>query len=421
MFGISTGFDIVIGNPPYISAPTQEASKELKEQREEIRKSKDYETLYQKWDLYIPFMEKGLKMLSAGGSFAMIVPFPLSNQLYALKFRQWVLSRYDVTEIADLNGTKVFENATVSNLILFATNRQGKGKTAISHIDGEGKIRRAFVQPHSRLVQDSKNSVWNFTQQERHTNRHEDMNTLGDFCYISKGMVLNADEKSAKGEFKKEDLISEVKDSLHPREYVEAKDIGRYSVRRVRYLEYGTPRCPDKLRRPTFKELYEHDKLIMNCLGAVNATIDDEIHMLHNHSIYCGILWHDLHGVENKSITSSIKKFSRLSRQEMEELSHTVSLEYLLGVMNSRWASHLLSTLRGGDYHIYPEHIRNIPIPRATPEQQKPIVELVRQVLSAKSKGEDTTTLERDIDRLVCDLYALTSEERRAIGFVEIK
>ena len=64
--------------------------------------------------------------------------------------------------------------------------------------------------------------------------------------------------------------------------------------------------------------------------------------------------------------------------------------------------------------------LARIPIPRATPDEQKPIVDLVRQVLAAKSKGEDTTAAERAIDRLVCDLYGLTAEERRAIGFVEI-
>ena len=58
-------------------------------------------------------------------------------------------------------------------------------------------------------------------------------------------------------------------------------------------------------------------------------------------------------------------------------------------------------------------------IPRATPDEQKPIVDLVRQVLSAKAAGEDTTEAERDIDRLVCDLYGLTEEERRTIGVVE--
>ena len=66
-----------------------------------------------------------------------------------------------------------------------------------------------------------------------------------------------------------------------------------------------------------------------------------------------------------------------MSREDMEELSKTVELRYLLGVMNSKYASVLLTNLRGGDYHIYPEHIRNIPIPSATPAQQKPIIALV--------------------------------------------
>ena len=49
----------------------------------------------------------------------------------------------------------------------------------------------------------------------------------------------------------------------------------------------------------------------------------------------------------------------------METLSAAVDLRYLLAVMNSRYASVLLTNIRGGDYHIYPEHIRNIPIPNA--------------------------------------------------------
>lgn len=47
------GFDIVIGNPPYISAPTQIASPELNEQRSRIVASKKYKSLNEKWDLYV--------------------------------------------------------------------------------------------------------------------------------------------------------------------------------------------------------------------------------------------------------------------------------------------------------------------------------------------------------------------------------
>lgn len=64
------GFDIVIGNPPYISAPAQVANEGLALQRDRIVQCGYYETLYQKWDLYVPFMERGLKMLNEGGSFS---------------------------------------------------------------------------------------------------------------------------------------------------------------------------------------------------------------------------------------------------------------------------------------------------------------------------------------------------------------
>ena len=96
------GFDIVIGNPPYISAPAQIANEKLAEQRERLKACKRYQTLHQKWDLYVPFMEMGLKMLCKNGAFAMIVPFPLSNQLYGMKFRKWVTENYNVQEISDI-------------------------------------------------------------------------------------------------------------------------------------------------------------------------------------------------------------------------------------------------------------------------------------------------------------------------------
>ena len=67
----------------------------------------------------------------------------------------------------------------------------------------------------------------------------------------------------------------------------------------------------------------------------------------------------------------------------MEELSKTVELRYLLGVMNSKYASVLLTNLRVVDYHIYPEHIRNISIPSA-PAQQKPIIALVDKIFATK-------------------------------------
>ena len=190
-------------------------------------------------------------------------------------------------------------------------------------------------------------------------------------------------------------------------------------INRIRYIEYGTERSPAKLTRPTFNELYEPKKLMFNVLGELTGTIDTE-KLVHNHSLIACVLWKNLYGVENKSIASSIKKFSTMSREDMEELSKTVELRYLLGVMNSKYASVLLTNLRGGDYHIYPEHIRNIPIPSATPAQQKPIIALVDKILAAKKANPqaDTSKEECKIDTLVYNLYGLTDDE---IAIIEEK
>ena len=325
-----------------------------------------------------------------------------------------IVSDYSLFELVDLNGTKVFENATVSNCIPFICKSPSfDKKTIISNIEKSKKIYHAFEQEYSKLVQDENTAVWNVTQEERGNNRYKELNILGDFCYISKGMVLNADEKTAKGLFVKSDLISETRDSIHCKIYIEGKDLERYNVKRVRYLEYGTKRSPGELSRPTFEELYTSPKLLINALGELKASVDLGANYYCEQQVRMAVLWKDLHNVSNKSITSSIRKFSTLKRETMEDLSQTVDICYLLGIINSKYASILLSNIRGGDYHIVPEHIRNIPIPSATSSQQQPIVSLVERILAAKETDpqSDTNALENEIDKKVYHLYGLTYDE----------
>jgi type I restriction-modification system DNA methylase subunit len=399
------GFDIVIGNPPYVSAPTQLDNNILKKQRQDIVECKKFKTLNEKWDLYVPFMELGLQLLAEKGIFTMIVPYPLSNQKYAKKIRKLITEKTCILEIADLNGTKIFENATVSNCIPILRKDKPAESLSIIHINDNRQFLLALSKPVSELVQDEKTYVWNLSNEQRQGSRFPNMNVLGDFCYISKGMVLNADEKTAKGEFSKDDLISEIQDDVHCRKYIEAKDIDKYEVRHVRYLEWNTERCPGQLSRPTFRELYEQPKIIMNCLGTINATIDESTHFLHNHSIYCAVPWKFLHAIENKSISTSVKRYSRMNRNEMEKLSDGIDLYYLLAILNSSTADKLLADQRGGDYHIYPEHLRNLPIAPASAEEQKFLGGLAKSVLERKAHGEETKLIEDEIDFAVRKLY----------------
>lgn len=399
------GFDITIGNPPYISAPTQIASPELNEQRQRIVASKKYKALNEKWDLYVPFMELGLQILCPKGVFSMIVPYPLTNQKYGKKLRKMIAEEYRLLEIADLNGTKIFENATVSNCIPFVQNCQPESELRISKIFEDKTIREVLCKTPETLKQDEKNYVWNLTEDERTGNRFANMNVLGDFCYISKGMVLNADEETAKGEFRKDDLISDSYDEIHSRKYIEAKDIDKYQVKRVRYLEWETDRCPYRLSRPTFRELYECPKLLINRLGVLKVYLDIDTHFLHSDSMFCAVLWKDLKGVNNKSISSSIKKFCKHNRADMEVMSGEVDLYYLLGILNSSMADQLLADQRGGDYHIYPEHIRNLPIPVPEKNIQNSIGNIAKEILRCRETNGDYSDLEEQLNRLVAALY----------------
>ena len=414
MFGAKDGFDIVIGNPPYISAPDQLKSDVLLKQRKLLAKSKRFKTLVKKWDLYIPFMEISIRQfLKDDGVFTMIVPYPLTNQTYGAKVRQMLVQDYDLFLLVDLKNIDVFETATVKNCIPFVRKSSSTGKLWIATADEKKYISRSFEKGTEKLMPDGKACVWYTSQEMQNINKHAEMHVLGDFCYVSKGMVLNADEREERGTFRKEDLISLIKDDTHPREYIEAKDVDRYVIKRVRYLEYGTMRSPTKLSRPTFPELYNAEKLVFNCLGCINATLDASTHFLHNHSLYCAVLWNSLTSVQNNSIASSVKKFSKLKRSEMEKLSRQIDLRYLLGIMNSKYGDMLLISLRGGDYHIYPEHIRNIPIPLVSAENQIPIITLVDHILAAKKANPqaDTSAWEGEIDQLVYQLYGLTEEE----------
>lgn len=426
MYGIEK-FDLVIGNPPYVSAPSMVAT--YPDVRQAIVNSKNYKTLYQKWDLYIPFMEKGLQLLCNNGIFSMIVPYPVTNQTYGKKLRELIVEEYDLLEIVDLNGTKVFSNATVSNIIPFISKQVPKDKCIISKINESKIIQNSFEQYISDLVQDSNTSVWNLTQENRASNQHSGLNVLGDFCYISKGMVLNADEKIAKGEFTKDDLITDEYDKIHCRKYIEAKDIERYKVKKVRYLEYNTDRVPSKLSRPTFKELYEQPKLMFNRLGNLQVYLDDKTKFLHSDSMFSAVLWKDLIGVENKSISASVKRYSRYKRNEMEKFSQQIELKYLLGLLNSKYASSLLSNLRGGDYHIYPEHIRNIPIKLIPESQQKAIIILVDYIIRLNEVNSQANNFvsnhhliqlfEEVIDALVYELYFEEDFKKAGIDFMK--
>lgn len=420
------GFDIVIGNPPYIGAIAQNP-----EQRELLSNSTDYTTLYQKWDIYVAFIERGIR-LSKKGLTCMIIPYPVTNQTYAKKLREFIHTENDLVEITNLSGNKIFDEATVTNCILFVKNGESENqKIRVSKLN-DNSISVVDSVLKTDLVRDEKTLVWDLSNKKSLSFIGENFVNLGDYVFISVGMVLNADELKAKGLFKKEELLSEVETKIHSRKYTEAKYIEKYSIKKHVFLEWGTKRVPELIRRPTFPELYERPKIMVSKIGKIKATLDYT-------NIYCDqtirvlVLWNDLKGVKNKSIDNSVKRYQTNSRKVLEEISSQVSLKYLLAIVNSKLANTLLDQIRGkGNIDINPEYLKNIPVAKISIEKQKAFETIIDFIFYLKenetpfqqsiSNNLLVKQLEEIIDGMVLELYfgeEMKTKKANIIEFVE--
>ena len=125
------GFDIVIGNPPYVR---QESIKEIKPHLQ-----KNYAVYTGVADLYCYFYELGYKLLKKDSGY---LGFITSNKWFRAKYgqnlRQFLLENTEILEIIDDNGIKIFDGATVdSNIIVFKAKKDSENINEMSIKIGE--------------------------------------------------------------------------------------------------------------------------------------------------------------------------------------------------------------------------------------------------------------------------------------------
>jgi adenine-specific DNA-methyltransferase len=112
MFGISDGFDIVIGNPPYVR---QEKIKAIKP----ILQKQNYEVFTSTADLYVYFYEKGYQVLREEGILAYITSNKWMRAKYGEKLRKFLKEKTAILKIVDFSGYRVFEQTVDTNILIF--------------------------------------------------------------------------------------------------------------------------------------------------------------------------------------------------------------------------------------------------------------------------------------------------------------
>ena len=102
------GFDVVIGNPPYVTRNLDQFTKTYI--------NKNYETAEYQVDLYISFIEKGIKLLNHGGYNSFIVPNSWLKNLMMENCRKFMLEKLNVSKIIT-SKKSIFKDASVDSLI----------------------------------------------------------------------------------------------------------------------------------------------------------------------------------------------------------------------------------------------------------------------------------------------------------------
>lgn len=113
MFGLSDGFDIVIGNPPYVDS--ENMVKNYYEFR--ILLKKLYGTAKGNWDLFVVFIERGIMLSNTNGTLSYIVPNKLISSKYAETLREYI-SNFNIKEIIDYSNVSVFKEADVYPIVI---------------------------------------------------------------------------------------------------------------------------------------------------------------------------------------------------------------------------------------------------------------------------------------------------------------
>ncbi|MDA3817855.1 MAG: N-6 DNA methylase [Prolixibacteraceae bacterium] len=346
------GFDVVIGNPPYVRADSPGNSLDF---REYLVKSNQFETLAGKWDLYIPFIEKSIQLTKTNGKVSLIIPDAYCHAEYAKKSIEWSISNRYLYQIDYFPDIIVFQNVGVKSVIVNFQKMVSTSYTKRIQFNNNTFSDEVFESYPESMRIDSKQSV---------LDNYFEHNYLSQICYSSVGIVGNSDEKKYKGEFLVGDLLSEINDDTHQKLYFEGKDIGKWILQQPRWIEYGTDRSPSKWRRKGFTEMFEGSpKLItMRSPGIFPRTFLDDNNGYFNESAIGFKRWIDLQNVNNNSLNKAYG--TEEERTEFEKISAFYSYNFLLAILNSSVIRYELNTNRRSNIHIYPEDWKTLKIPK---------------------------------------------------------
>ena len=158
MFGVADGFDIVIGNPPYIQL--QNNGGELAKLYENC----NYSTFARTGDIYCLFYERGWQLLKKEGHLCYITSNKWMRAGYGEKTREFFANKTNPMLLIDFAGVKIFESATVdTNILLFSkSNNLHETVCAVTNKQNKDSVKNLsdFVQQQNSICDFATSDSW---------------------------------------------------------------------------------------------------------------------------------------------------------------------------------------------------------------------------------------------------------------------
>lgn len=447
------GFDLIIGNPPYIR---QEELKELKPHL-----AKNYKVYKGTSDIYTYFYELGFNVLKDNGVLSYITSNKYTRAGYGEALREFLLKNVKFLEYTDLNGIKVFDSATVDTSILcFEKSKSKDNKFKYLALSNEILKTCAYdIGLYKDYAEFSQNSLSkeSFTFSDENTSvlkaKIERIGTpLKEWqgLDIYRGILTGYNEAFIITTEKRNEILANCKDEAEKertakliRKMLRGRDIKRYSYEWaglwVIFIPWHFPNVEkpktmlenEQDLKEQYPSLYKH---LLSHKERLSKRNKEETGI--RYEWYCLQRWGANYYQEFEKeklgwqrITQEPsfileKEYILLDSMAFMVANSKNELKYLLGFLNSNLIFYYFKNIG----HLYSDkgfllsnqYVEKFPIPKINSKNQKladELINLADDILKAKEqdKNANIQELENKINSIVYKLYNLTEEEIKII------